>query len=549
MTFIRYVFLALLAACLTLPATAQRTTPPEPPVRYDADLLPPAFHESRRVAVLEALPKHGVAVFFSSPVRVRENDVDYEYRQDSDLYYLTGTTEPGTILLLAPGGIEIDGTTTQELLLVPPRNAYSEVWVGRRFGADRAQTTLGVEKAVSNERFGEVMAKLAAEPKRRFFHLPLPEGAASDTDLGRQLDVFTSHVRTLDLRGNFLAQNALRLMLSATTPERFTQAKQIVTGRLAADDFDDPTLREAYAAFVDAPDVTAWQRWQNEKLEANFADAVLLRDTLTRLRMVKTQAEMVVLQRAIDITTAAHREAMRSIEPGMHEYEVEALVEYIFRRNGAQDPGFPSIVASGENATILHYNTNRRPMTADDLVVIDIGAEVHGDTADVTRTLPVDGTFSDEQRAIYQLVLEAQQAGIEAAQAGRPYMAPGQAATRIIEAGLRELGLLQSGDDVRAFFMHGTSHYLGLYVHDVGDYGPLQPGQVITVEPGIYISPSPDVDPKWWHIGVRIEDDILITEDGPVNLSQSAPRAPAAVEALMRERGLGNEPAGLEGTH
>ncbi len=261
--------------------------------------------------------------------------------------------------------------------------------------------------------------------------------------------------------------------------------------------------------------------------------------------MVKTDAELALLQRAIDITGAAHREAMRSVVPGMHEYEIEALVEYIFRRNGAESPGFPSIVGSGENSVILHYETNRRRLEAEDMVVIDIGAEYHGYSADVTRTLPANGTFSPEQKAIYELVLRAQDAGIDASRAGQPFRAPHIAAAAVVAEGLVELGLIESADEVRRFFMHGTSHYLGLYVHDVGTGGELVPGTVITVEPGVYISPSETVDPKWWNIGVRIEDDILITDGDPVLMSASAPRTVSEIEALMGETGLGNQTGGV----
>ncbi len=549
LTTMRVLLASLFCCLLVLPARAQPADIPESPVRYDTDLLSPAFHQERRAAVRATLPENAVAIFFSAPVRNRENDVDFEYRQDSNLLYLTGTHEPESMLLLAPGGITVDDETVTELLLVPPRNAFTEVWVGRRFGAERAQATLGVEKAISHERFSEVLAMLAQDPERRFFHLPLPTGVTEGSALADQLATFHAHVKTFSISGNFLVQNATRLMLSATTPAAFSRAKGIIGGRLEASDIDDPAVRAAFEAFTESSDVEAWNTWREENFTAAFADGVLLQEIMQQLRAIKTDEEMVLLQRAIDITTAAHREAMRSLEPGMHEYEIEALVEYIFRRNGAEDSGFPSIVGSGENSTILHYNTSRRAMTADDVVVIDIGAEYHGYTADITRTLPVNGTFSPEQKAIYELVLQAQEAGINASRAGNPFQSPGQAASQAIDAGLRELGILKAGGNVRSFFMHGTSHYLGLYVHDVGSYGPLQPGEVITVEPGIYINPSPDVDPKWWHIGVRIEDDILITNGDPVNLSADAPRTVAEIEALMQEQGLGNLPNGVTGTH
>jgi len=228
----------------------------------------------------------------------------------------------------------------------------------------------------------------------------------------------------------------------------------------------------------------------------------------------------------------------------MYEYEVEGLIEYIFRREGAEYTGFPSIVGSGENSVVLHYQTNRRRMKGPDLVVMDIGAEFHGYSADVTRTVPVNGSFSEAQRAIYEIVLEAQAAGIQAARAGNPFFGPNQAAFGVVVAGLRRLGLVEGIDEARRFLPHGVSHYIGLDVHDTGPYAALAPGQVITVEPGIYIPASTDIDPKWWNIGVRIEDDVLVTDGDPVVLSASAPRSIDDIEALMRETGIGNVPTG-----
>lgn len=533
----RSLFL-LLAATLLAPARSQSL--PDAPARYDADALAPAFHQQRRDLVKAALPSNGVAVFFSAPTRQRENDVDFEYRQDSYLYYLTGTHEPETVLVLAPGGLTIDGAQVTELLLVPPRNAMSEVWVGRRLGAERAMRELGVQKAVSNERYEELLAPLLQDPALRFFHLPLPGAVEEQGGLGTQLKLFTTWQPPLIADGNWMVRYATNALLSTSSEAQFQQVQPMVKGRVSAETFDGSPLKAAYEAFTTAPSYEAWLTWRKDHLDAKHPDGTMLAQTLNWMRMVKTPEELVLLRRAIDISVLAHREAMKSIEPEMYEYEVEALAEYVFQRNGAAFAGYPSIVGSGENSTILHYNTNRRQMQGNDLVVMDMGAEYLGYTADVTRTVPVDGVFSPEEKAIYELVLQAQEAGIEAARAGNAFGAPGQAAWRIISDGLRALGLVKTDDDVRNFFMHGTSHYLGLWVHDVGDGQPFVPGTVITVEPGIYIRPSTGVDPKWWNIGVRIEDDILITDGDPVNLSAAAPRTVAAIEALMREQGLGN---------
>jgi len=227
---------------------------------------------------------------------------------------------------------------------------------------------------------------------------------------------------------------------------------------------------------------------------------------------------------------------MRAMEPGWAEYEIEAVIEYTFRRMGSERPGFPSIVGSGENSLMLHYDTNRRTTRAGDLVVMDVGASYRGYTADVTRTVPVDGRFTPEQRAIYDIVLEAQEAGIAAVKAGVSFGAPGEAASRVLVRGLARLGLLEGRDDfggLRRFFPHGTSHYLGLQVHDVGSYRSLEAGVVITVEPGIYIAPAEDIAPRWWNIGIRIEDDVLVTDGEPVVLSAAVPKDPEEIEALM----------------
>lgn len=256
---------------------------------------------------------------------------------------------------------------------------------------------------------------------------------------------------------------------------------------------------------------------------------------MAQLRQVKTEEEITLLRKAINITCEAQNELMKQIHEDMAEYETEAIIEYVFKRKGAEYPGFPSIQGSGENSCILHYTANRRPLKNGGLLVSDVGAEYRGYTADVTRTIPPDGKFSKEEKQIYNLVLKAQKAGIEAAIVGNSFWAPHQAAQKVIAEGLKKLGIIKSESEVRKYFMHGTSHYLGLDVHDAGLYMPLQAGNVITVEPGIYISEDADCDPKWWNIGVRIEDDILIKEEGPENLSVASPRTISEIESLMKK--------------
>lgn len=270
-------------------------------------------------------------------------------------------------------------------------------------------------------------------------------------------------------------------------------------------------------------------------------DNLNLEGWLATLREIKQPEEMVLMRKAIDMTCLAHAEVMRAMEDGMKEYQAQAVVEYMFRKEGSEYVGYPSIVGGGENSCILHYETNRKKLNNKDLLVIDAGAEYHGYTADVTRTLPVDGVFSEEEKTIYNIVLEAQEAGIKACKAGSEFRASHKAAVAVIQKRLIELGIIKEKDDFLKYFFHGTSHYLGLDVHDAGTYGKLQPGSIITVEPGIYIPAGSSCDKKWWNIGIRIEDDILITTGEPENLSGKLPKKAEEVEALMKEESLFNK--------
>lgn len=255
---------------------------------------------------------------------------------------------------------------------------------------------------------------------------------------------------------------------------------------------------------------------------------------LNRMRVIKSAAEIEMMRRAIDITVKGHQETMRGARPGMHEYELQSLMEGTFQRLGAESPGYPSIVGSGPNSCILHYETNRRQTAPGDLVLMDCGAEYHGYSADVTRTIPISGRFSAEQRSIYELVLQAQTAAIDLCRPGNDFRDPHRKAAALLAEGLMRLGIIQRPGEVIGYFMHGTSHYLGMDVHDVGIPGKLVAGMVMTVEPGIYIPAGSKCDPKWWNIGVRIEDDILVSPDGPVNLSGALARSPDDVERLMQ---------------
>lgn len=288
---------------------------------------------------------------------------------------------------------------------------------------------------------------------------------------------------------------------------------------------------------MDKGDIMSMYRFLQKEVEKNHVKTNTrdLPERFAFLRQTKTAEELALLRKAINASCDAHFEVIRMLASGMYEYDAEAVFEYVVRTHGCEDEGYPSIVGGGGNSCVLHYNTNRKKLVDGDMLVIDAGGEYHGYTADITRTLPVNGKFTPEQKIIYDIVLEAQEAGIKACVKGNKFWEPNKEATSIISKRLMELGIIKNATEVRKYFMHGTSHYLGLDVHDPGLYGVLLPGQVITVEPGIYIAAGSDCDPKWWNIGVRIEDDILITESKPENLSISIPRKAAEVEQLMKD--------------
>ncbi len=260
-----------------------------------------------------------------------------------------------------------------------------------------------------------------------------------------------------------------------------------------------------------------------------------LYDEIAELRKIKDSWEIDQMRRVIEISCLGHQELMKASKNELSEYQMEAVIESVFRWNGARKPAYPSIIGGKQNSCVLHYWENTKDLEQNDFVVADVGAEYKGYTADITRSFPVGGNFSEEQKLIYELVLKAQKAGIEECRVGKSFRAPDAAARAVIAEGLKELGLIDNFMQHRKYFMHGTSHYLGLDVHDVGSYDKLQAGSIITVEPGIYIPEGSNCDPKWWNIGIRIEDDILITPSDPENLSDCVTKEIPEIESLMKE--------------
>ena len=412
----------------------------------------------------------GVMVIATAPETVRNRDAHHPYRFDSYFYYLTGFTEPEAVLVL------VAGAQPQQLLFCREKNLEREIWDGFRHGPEAAREAFGFDAAHPIAELDEQMPRLLENSPA--LHYAIGHDPAWDGRVVGWLNAVRAKTRS-----------------GVQAPERLVDARGL----------------------------------------------------LDEMRLFKDSFELELMRRAADISAAAHIAAMRATRPGRHEYEIEAELLYAFRRQGAEAPAYTSIVAGGANACVLHYVFNNQPLKAGDLLLIDAGAEYRGYAADITRTFPVAGRFSAAQRDAYEIVLAAQAAAIAQVAPGRPWQAPHEAAVKVLVRGMVDLGLLKGevdglieGEAYKRFYMHRTGHWLGLDVHDAGEYKqagdwrPLQPGMTLTVEPGLYIRPADDVPEALWHIGIRIEDDALVTEAGCELLTRGAPKAVAEIEEVMR---------------
>ncbi len=413
----------------------------------------------------------GIAIIPTATEKYRNRDSSYPYRADSYFHYLTGFPEPEAVLVL------IAGDKPQQILFCRDKDVEREVWNGFRHGPEGAKEAFGFDAAYSIKTFDEQLPLLIADQPTLYFSL--------------------GHDAAWDARIT-AALNAVRA--------------QSRTGKRPPADIHD------------------------------------VRMLLDDMRLIKDEHEIALMRQAAAISADAHRRTMQFAAPGKYEYEIEAELLHEFRRHGSQYPAYASIVAAGANACVLHYVDNNHRIGDHDLILIDAGCELDGYASDITRTFPASGRFSSAQRDIYQLVLAAQAAAISTARPGAGFLDPHDAALKVLALGLLDLKLLTGTLDTvletesyKRFYMHRTSHWLGLDVHDAGEYKDgenwraLAPGMVLTMEPGCYIRPADDVPEAFWNIGIRIEDDALVTADGCEIISAAAPKSVADIEALMRE--------------
>lgn len=431
-------------------------------------------YEARRNRFLEAMGEGAVALFLGARPATRSADTHYPFRQDSDFHYLTGFDHPNAAAVLQAGR---PGKDAEFVLFVEPRDPAMETWNGYRPGVEGAVHDHGADAAHPTSELLERLPELLANATR-VFHA-LGRDAAVDERISTAL-------------------NEMRLRSR--------------TGVVPPSEIVDP------------------------------------RQVLHEMRLYKEPAEIDIMRRAAAITAEAHQSGARLLRAGNYEYEVEAAIDYAFRRRGATGPAYESIVGGGRNATVLHYVSNGDKLREGDLVVVDAGCELEGYASDVTRTYPVGARYEGPMKALYEVVLAAQETSLAEAKPGRTLEDVHQASVRTLVEGLCDLGILSGERDgliekqaYSPYYMHRTSHWLGLDVHDVGSYmvagepRPLEPGMAFTVEPGLYVGPDAEVEQRFRGIGVRIEDDVVITADGHENLTAGVPKRPGDVEAWMSD--------------
>ena len=494
------------------------------------------FHKKQRQQLREKLPNNSVAVYFSAPVRNRANDVDFEYHPDPNFYYLTGWNEPHAVLIVYSSPQKDSEGTYFEKLYVRERDANNEMWNGRQLGVEGARK-MGLDRVASKKDFSTEQNDFSRFDSVLMFDFKndVRDNKNDSSDL---FDLQKHFKNVINYPDNFDADRyRLYQRIRSAVESEVIPLKKRIYYMMERDSSlkDDPVIID-FMRVGEGTVLTDLKKQSAFLLKDYNFDINQLGSFMASLRENKTEEEILLIKKAVRISTQGQLEVMKAIHPEMTEREVQGIHQLVFKKYGAAHEGYPSIVGAGDNACVLHYITNDKTDLKNQLILMDLGAEYKGYTADVTRTIPVSGTFTPEQKALYQIVYDAQTAGINAAVAGASFTAISEATYEVVKTGLLELGLIQESKEYRRYLPHGIAHHIGLDVHDPGLYENLAPNMVITVEPGIYVPEGSPCDPKWWNIGIRIEDDILITAEGPVNLSKDAPRSWQEIEKVMLEK-------------
>lgn len=503
------------------------------------DYLSPAFHKGRREAFRAAMPANSVAVIFAFPERVFSQDVNYVYHQNPDLYYLSGYNEAGSALLIFKDEQKNGDATYHEIIFVRKRDPLQEQWTGRRLGVEGVKSKLGFTQVYNAEEFADKAPDLT--PFSKIIYDGIPDDIAEEGSPGTLNGLYAEFRKkaSLPVDKNKSLHEDLRFIAKRA---RVNNLERIVNflhlqekSKSNAAYRDDENIQK----ILNKPDSLSL-----EKIKAAISPSSEPSGTdqfttiISTLREIKTPEELELVRKSVVISAIAHAEVMKGMKPGQSERELEGILTYVHKKYGAEEEGYPPIVGAGANGCILHYEENNVTDIKNDLVLMDVAAMYHGYSADITRTVPPTGKFTPDQKAIYDLVYEAQEEIFKLCKEGNSFADLEKKSNDVLTAGLIKLGIIKDRSETRTYYPHGCSHYIGLDVHDRGLYGPLKANMVITVEPGIYIPAGSKCDKKWWNIGVRIEDDVLINKDGHTVLSKDAPRKSEDVEKMVMQKSM-----------
>ena len=518
--------LSLLFILLSLCLVAQSENPE---LLLNAD-----FHKGRREAFRAMMPANSVAFIFAHSERKFSNDVDYYYQPNPDLFYLTGYKEPHSVLILYKDN-QVSGTESyNEVLYVQERNIFKEKWDGKRLGVDGGRQKSGINKVYECKDFIKHDFDLSRFDMVIYDEIPTD---IMDKKSGYDLFAMVSKFKGLLKQdsGNeemrrwykFISSNLSYDRLQLFTENYLKKSPEIVQNdALVKELMNQPTPQRfnEIKKIIDVP--------QNGVDYFSYISK--------SLRKIKTPEEIAVLRKAVWISAMGHNEVMKALHPDMTESEAYGIHTYIHRKYGSENEGYHPIVGAGGNACILHYITNDKTKAGNQVVLMDVGAQYSLYTGDITRSVPGSGKFTKEQRAIYDIVYTALEELKKISKPGTTFTEINVKSKEILIEGMLKLGLIKNKNEISQYYPHGCSHHIGLDVHDKGQYESLEPNMVITLEPGLYIPEGSNTDPKWWNIGIRIEDNLLITTDGHENLSIICPTKASDVEKMMAEKSIFN---------
>ena len=473
MKIYKTLFIVAFACTVSLQSFSQ--TNPVVTENLPKDYLTKEFHAGRRDALRKLMPDNSVAVIFAYPERVFSQDVNYAYHANPDLYYFSGYKETSAVLFIFKAMQHGQDGDYNELFFVQSRDPRQEQWTGKRLGVEGVKSKLGFNKVYNSEEFVNYGVDL------KKFSTVLYDGVPEDEGNMKGLyDAFKQKAAVPEISNEVLS--ALSTIVQYGNSKNIPRIMDYFKAKFELPDYKNSQILQGFISKADSAGLADLK----VKFNTQFGGLVMYGDDIKQLRGVKQPEEVELVKKSVEISSIAHAEVMRAIKPGMSERELQGIFEYVHKKYGAEDEGYPPIVGAGANGCILHYEENNVTEVKNQLVLMDVGAEYHGYSADVTRTVPANGKFSEEQKAIYQLVYNAQEEVFKLCKDGVPYNQLEEKTQEVLANGLIKLGIISKAEDVKTYYPHGVSHHLGLDVHDKGEYGgDLKENMIITVEPGI----------------------------------------------------------------